>query len=43
MDPWLIVVLVVVIAIAALLLIITLPDIARYPNAPHVRRSRCMK
>lgn len=30
MDPWLIVVLVVVIAIAALLLIITLPDIARY-------------
>jgi len=30
MDPWLIVVLVVVIAIPALLLIITLPDIARY-------------
>ncbi len=30
MDLWFIVVLVVVIAIAALLLIITLPDIARY-------------
>ena len=30
MDLWLIVVLVVVIAIGALLLIITLPDIARY-------------
>jgi len=30
MDLWFIVVLVVVIAIAALLVIITLPDIARY-------------
>jgi len=30
MDMWLLVVLVVVIAIAALLVIITLPDIARY-------------